>query len=73
MPSRILASTVNSTTTKAGGACRQELHHQRTAQGAHDHDALQADVDDAGVFREAAAQRHQQQDGGENQRVLQQQ
>ena len=58
---------------KGGGACRQELHHQRTAQGAHDHDALQADVDDAGVFREAAAQRHQQQDGGENQRVLQQQ
>ena len=27
----------------AGGAVRQELHHQRAAQGAHDHDALQAD------------------------------
>ena len=35
------------------------------------HDALQADVDDAGVFGEAAAQRHQQEDGGEDEGVLQ--
>ena len=32
------------------GPVWQELHHQRAAQCAHDHDALQADVDHAGVF-----------------------
>ena len=56
---------------EGGRAVRQELHHQRAAQGAHDHDALQADVDDAGVLGEAAAQGHQQQHRRENQRVLQ--
>ena len=39
---------------------RQEFHDKCAAECADDHDALQADVDDAGVFREAAAQRHQQ-------------
>ena len=72
MPSRMLARTT-STIMTGGGAGGQELHHQRAAQGAHDHDALQADVDDAGVLGEAAAQGHQQQHGGEDQRVLQQQ
>ena len=49
---------------------RQELHNQSAAQGADDHDALQADVDDAAVLREAAAQCHQKQHRSENQCVL---
>ena len=51
----------------------QIAHRQGTAQSAHDHDALQAQVDDAGVLGEAAAQGHQDQHGGEDQGVLQQQ
>ena len=58
---------------EGGCAPGQKLHHQRASQGAHDHDALQADVDDAGVFGEAAAQCHQHQNGGKDQRILQQQ
>ena len=52
---------------------RQIAHRQRAAERAHDHDALKAEVDDAGVLGEAAAQRHQNQYGGEDQGVLQQQ
>ena len=48
-------------------------YHQRAAQGAHDHDALQADVDDAAVLGEAAAQGHQNQNRGEKERILDQQ
>ena len=33
-------------------------HSQRTAQGADDHDALKAQIDDAGMLGEAAAQRY---------------
>ena len=51
--------------------CGQKLHGQRTAQRTQHHDALQADVDDAGVFGEAPAQRHQQEDRGEDEGVLQ--
>ena len=38
------------------------LHHQRTAKRTENHDALQPNVNHAGMLREAAAQRHQQQD-----------
>ena len=58
---------------EGGGVGGQVAHGQRTAQGAHDHDALQTQVDDAGVLREAAAQSHQDQHGSEGQSVLQQQ
>ena len=43
------------------------------AEGAHDHDALKAEVDDAGVLREAAAEGDQDQHGSKDQGVLQQQ
>ena len=52
---------------------RNVAHRQRAAEGAHDHDALKAEVDDAGVLREAAAEGDQDQHGSENQGVLQQQ
>ena len=58
---------------EGGGVGGQVAHGQRTAQSAHDHDALQTQVDDAGVLREAAAQSHQDQHGSEGQSVLQQQ
>ncbi len=41
-------------------------HGQCAAQCADDHDALQAQVDDAGMLGEAAAQSHQHQHGGED-------
>ena len=58
---------------KGGGVGGHVAHGQRAAQRAHDHDALQAQVDDAGMLGEAAAQCHQDQHGGEDQRILQQQ
>ena len=50
-----------------------EAHHEGTAQGADDHDALKTEVDDTGVFRNAAAQGDKNQNRGENQRILNQQ
>ena len=51
----------------------QIAHRQGTAQSAHDHDALQTQIDHAGVLGEAAAQSHQDQHGGKDQGILQQQ
>ena len=45
---------------------------QRAAERAHNHDALQTEVDDAGVLREAAAEGDENQHGGEGQRILHQ-
>ena len=50
----------------------QELHRQRTAERAHDHDAFKANVDNAGVLRETAAQRDEDKNGSKNKRVLKQ-
>ena len=52
---------------------RNVAHRQRAAEGAHDHNALKAEVDDAGVLREAAAEGDQDQHGSKDQGVLQQQ
>ena len=52
---------------------RNVAHCQRAAEGAHDHNALKAEVDDAGVLREAAAEGDQDQHGSKDQGVLQQQ
>ena len=58
---------------ECGRAARQVAHDERAAECADDHDALKTEVDDAGVFREAAAQRDEHQNGGEDEGVLQQQ
>ena len=52
---------------------RQEFHDKCAAECADDHDALKADVDDAGTLREAAAQGDEKQDRGKNDRILDQQ
>ena len=45
---------------------------EHAAQAADDHDALQRNVDDAGVFAEHAAQRHQHQDDAVQQGIFDQ-
>ena len=52
---------------------RQEFHDKCAAECADDHDALKADVDDAGTLREAAAQGDEKQDRGKDDRILDQQ
>ena len=42
---------------------RDDAHRQRTAEGTDNHDTLQSQVDDAGVFRETAAQSYQNEYG----------
>ena len=58
---------------EGGRTARQVAHDERAAECADDHDALETEVDDAGVFREAAAQRDEHQNGGEDEGILQQQ
>ena len=57
----------------AGDRITEIAHDERAAQRAEHHDALEAEVDDAGMLRKAAAERHENQDGREDQRILQQQ
>ena len=57
---------------RAADGNRDKLHRQSAAEGADDHDAFQTDVHDAGTFRKAAAEGHQQQNRGKNQGVLKQ-
>ena len=56
-----------------GCAHGQPLHHQRAAQRAKHHDALQADIDHARMLGEAAAQRNQHQYGSKDEHILNQQ
>ena len=58
---------------ESGSACREIFHDQGAAQSSHDHDAFQAQVDDARVFGEAAAERDQHQNGCKQQCVLNEQ
>ena len=51
----------------------QVAHDQRAAQGADDHDTFKAQVDDAGMLRDTAAQGYQRQYGGEDEGVLNEQ
>ena len=51
-------------------ACRQGFHAERAAEGAHNHDAFEAQVDDAGVLTEASAQSHHGENGSKDQGIL---
>ena len=53
---------------RSGG--RKKPHDQRATERAHDHDALQTEVDNAGVLGEASAERHEDQDRGKDQSIL---
>ena len=43
--------------------CRSVTHHQSAAKGTNDHDTLETEVDDAGMFTEAAAESNENQNG----------
>ena len=53
---------------RSGG--RKKPHDQRAAERAHDHDALQTEIDNAGMLGEASAERHKDQDRGKDQSIL---
>ena len=55
------------------GCIRHIAHCQRAAERTHDHNAFEAEVDNAGMLREAAAEGDQDQNRREDQRILKQQ
>ena len=56
---------------KGRGRCfGEQIHGQSTAQAAHNHDAFQTQVNDAGMLREAAAQCCQRENSRKNDCVL---